>query len=198
MIFEINGSKITSGVGFGIAFTGHFNQLGSRGGDSNSCASEQEYYYLIYHFKIIYQIIDLLHENGTVKENHSFIQSYGCDEVTTMREIAEELELEKNTYLPTGGAQHGIFLNTFGMSDNMKEYVRMIQTRSVNTIVNPFAAPVNVEEFFVDTIEHGLKTPLYPCTTFFKSLCFDRYFWIRVCSCCTVFSFFFMLVFLWM
>ena len=28
-----------------------------------------------------------------------------------MREIAEELELEKHTYLPSGGAQYGIFLN---------------------------------------------------------------------------------------
>ena len=82
------------------------------------------------------------------------------------------------------------------MSDNMKEYVRMIQKRSVNIIVNPFAAPVNVEEFFVDASEHGLKAPTHggnkkkiPCTTFFKSLCFGHYFWIRVRSFCIVFFF---------
>ena len=37
MIFDTNGSKITSGVGFGIAFIDHFNQWGSRNsGDNNS------------------------------------------------------------------------------------------------------------------------------------------------------------------
>ena len=94
---------------------------------------------------------------------------------------------EKNRYLPNGCAQYGIFLNTFGasvftynlatnfysttaklkniniygMSHNMKEYVRMNEPDSVNIMVNPFVAPVNVEELFVDTSEDGLKAPMY-------------------------------------
>ena len=94
---------------------------------------------------------------------------------------------EKNGYLPNGGAPYGIFLNTFGasvftynlatnfysttaklkninvygMSHNMKEYVRMNERDSVNIMVNPFVAPVNVEELFVGLSDDGLKAPMY-------------------------------------
>ena len=83
------------------------------------------------------------------------------------------------------------------MSDNMKEYVRMIQKRSVNIIVNPFAAPVNVEEFFVDISEHGLKVPTHGGN--FLNVCVlvitFGFVFVPVALC---FLFFFMLVFLWL
>ena len=94
---------------------------------------------------------------------------------------------EKHGFLPNDGAQYGIFLNTFGasvftynlatnfysttatlknikihgMSHNMKEYVRMNEPGSINIMVNPFVAPVNVEELFLDTSDDGLKAPKY-------------------------------------
>ena len=44
------------------------------------------------------------------------------------------------------------------MSDNMKEYVKMIEPKSVNIIVYPFA-PVNLEELFADTSDDDLAIP---------------------------------------
>ena len=87
--------------------------------------------------------------------------------------------------IPNGGAQYGIFLNTFGasvftynlytgfystnailnnvrihdMSHEMQEYVRIFRPHSGDIIINPFNAPLNAEELFVDITdknnEHG-------------------------------------------
>ena len=122
----------------------------------------------------IIKLIKLLSENNELKTNDLFIQFYGCNEATIICEIAEELELEKNGYLPNSGAQYDTFSNTFGaslftynlatrvhsttatsknikisgMSHNMKEYVRMINPKNVNIVVSLFAATVNIDELF--------------------------------------------------
>ena len=46
------------------------------------------------------------------------------------------------------------------MNHNMKEYVRINEPNSANIMVNPFVAPVNVEELFLDVSDNGLRTPL--------------------------------------
>ena len=79
------------------------------------------------------EVIELSYKNNEIKEYDLFIEVYGRDEAITIREIAKELELEKNRYL------------------------MMIEPKSVNIIVNAFAAPVNVEELFADTSDDGLN-----------------------------------------
>jgi len=86
--------------------------------------------------------------------------------------------------IPNGGAQYGIFLNTFGasvftynlytgyfsstatlenvkihdMQHSMKEYVRLHKYETGNIIINPFNGPLDVEEMFDDI---NAEQPLY-------------------------------------
>ena len=135
--------------------------------------------YILLDFNSNVEVIELSYEHGEIKENDLFIQFYGRDESTTTREIAAGLELTRNRYSPNGGAQYGIFLNTFGasvftynsatlntkisgmtgMSNSMKEYARMIEAKDENIIENPFSAPVNAGELCVSTTDDDLKAP---------------------------------------
>ena len=94
---------------------------------------------------------------------------------------------EKHNFLPNGGAQYGIFLNTFGasvftynlnsnffssqavlenvkihgMRHSMEEYVRLNEYGTANIMINPFNAPLNVEEMFESTDYADLTQPKY-------------------------------------
>jgi len=96
---------------------------------------------------------------------------------------AKRLFINENG-IPNGGAQYGIFLNTFGasvftynlytgfwstsatlenvkihdMKHSMDEYVRLHIYRSGDIIINPFNAPLDVEEMFDDPTS---DSPLY-------------------------------------
>ena len=92
----------------------------------------------------------------------------------------------------------------------MKEYSIMIEPKSlsVNIIVNPFAAPVNVQELLVDTSDDGLTAPTRGGNIVTDALTagdilarhflfvFLSLFFDRVCFFCIVIFFLFMLLFL--
>ena len=82
-----------------------------------------------------------------------------------------------------------VSLNLFGFdcSSIVLRYVRifndelMIEPKSVNIIVNAFAAPVNVEELFADTSDDGLNSEANIITDALTAGdIFERHF----CSCC--------------